>query len=155
MRRHVRELVSAMPRFATVAYSTTIGAARPRMGSAASRYHGRGFEKWRGGGFPATKFAHARRERTTIVATESEAELARSILPDASVREARAMGKRAMAAVVCERFVGDLREWPVRCETTEEYASSLGRPPTVTPVSGNRIRFVRYGELRERTGRPG
>jgi hypothetical protein len=31
-----------------------------------------------------------------------------------------------MAAVGCERFVGDLPEWPVRCETTEEYAGYVG-----------------------------
>src|ERR1039458_4039227 len=46
--------------------------------------------------------------------------------PDALVREARAMAKRVMAAAVCERFVGDLPEWPVRCERTEESAGHLG-----------------------------
>jgi hypothetical protein len=35
------------------------------------------------------------------------------------------MGKRVMAAVY-ERFVGDLPEWPVRCETTEECAGHVG-----------------------------
>jgi hypothetical protein len=96
---------------------------------------------------PGHEIAYARRERTTIVATEPEAELLRSIRTRWCGKRGQ-MAKRVMAAV-CERFVGDLPEWPVRCERTEESAGTLDRPPTVTRVAANRIRFVRHGELRE------
>jgi hypothetical protein len=55
---------------------------------------------------PSHEVAYARRERTTIAAAESEADLVWSMLPDASVREAWPTGKGVMAAVVYESSSG-------------------------------------------------